>query len=583
MTLGTVLELVDDYRAGRRRPRDVLEAVYAGIERRQARPVWIETYPFEVACAALGAAETASERGPLFGVPFAVKDNIDVFGLPTTAGCPAFSYRPDRSAFVVERLVAAGAIVIGKTNLDQFATGLVGTRTPYGICSSVFDERYISGGSSSGSAVAVARGDVAFALGTDTAGSGRVPAGFNDLVGLKPTLGLLSSRGVVPACRTLDCISIFSKDVDDASLLLDICSILDREDPFSRPAPAMPRALGEEIRIGIPSPESLEFFGDSESARLFQAAVNRMGSLGAELVTMDLQPFRDAASLLYSGPWVAERLTATRRLLDLDPSALDATVRGILEGARQYDAAEAFAGRYRLAALKHQLAAAWQRMDAMLVPTTPTHYRIEEVLADPIRLNANLGTYTNFVNLLDLSALAIPAGYRDNELPFGVTLLGPPFHDFRLLELARRFGGRESPMLQGPPRGCVWLAVAGAHLSGQPLNHELLTRGARRVRTTRTAAEYQLFALATSRLKPGLVHVPNGAGTGIEVEIWELTEADFGSFVVDIPPPMTIGSTRLEDGTLVKGFSCEPHAIVGARDISEFGGWRAFLTSSAQR
>jgi len=577
--VNTVYELLDDYRAGRRRPRDVLQSVYEGIHARKAAPVWISLFPFEEALSALEAAERASERGPLFGVPFGVKDNIDVAGLPTTAACPAFSYRPERSAFVVERLIAAGAIPIGKTNLDQFATGLVGTRTPYGICSSVFDERYISGGSSSGSAVAVARGDVPFALGTDTAGSGRIPAGFNALVGVKPTVGLLSSRGVVPACRSLDCVSIFAKDVRDAALLLETCSSFDPDDAMSRPRPARTPAtrLADSVRIGIPTPESLEFFGDSESARLFQSATERMQG-HAQLVPVDLAPLREAANLLYFGPWVAERLVATEQLLNDDPGAIEPTVRGILEGARKYSALDAFRGRYRLANLERHARGLWQQMDALLVPTAPTHYRIEEVLADPLRLNTNLGTYTNFVNLLDMCGLAIPAGFRENGLPFGVTLLGPQFHDSTLLELARRFEGQPPAQHTSPPAGHIWLAVAGAHLSGQPLNHELVSRGARLVTRTRTAAEYRLFALATTPPKPGLVHAPGaGSAAAIEVEVWELDERAFGSFVAAIPAPMTIGTTRLHDGGTVKGFSCEPHALEGAREITSFGGWRSYL------
>lgn len=568
------------YRAGHKRPRDVLESVYAHIERAGAAPVWISLQPFEAALAALGRAEREAQRGPLFGVPFAVKDNIDVAGLPTTAACPEFSYVPEKSSPVVERLVAAGAIVIGKTNLDQFATGLVGTRSPYGVCSSVFDSRYISGGSSSGSAVAVARGDVGFSLGTDTAGSGRVPAAFNNLVGVKPTRGLLSSRGVVPACRSLDCVSIFAQDLSDARLLLEVCAGYDAEDPFSRPRPATRSHLPERVRLGVPSAESLEFFGDRESARLYQAAVAGFSALNAEVIEVDLQVFRDAASLLYQGPWVAERLAALGPFFERNPGAVHPVVRGILEGARRYSARDAFEGSYRLAELKRKTEKVWQTIDALLVPTAPSHYTIDSVLADPLGLNQNLGTYTNFVNLLDLSALAIPAGFRENGLPFGVTLIAPAFADAELLELAQRQRGEAANPLRSPAPGFVWLAVAGAHLSGQPLNRELTCRGARLLQTTRTAAEYRLFALDTIPPKPGLVHAPHGAGTSIEVEVWELDQQAFGSFVAEIPAPMTIGSTRLLDGNTVKGFSCEPHALEGAREISEHGGWRAFLASA---
>lgn len=578
MTELTIQSLQEDYRAGRRRPRDVLEQTYEAIARRGSEPVWIALRCFKEALQALQAAQDTADPGPLFGVPFGVKDNIDVAGLPTTAGCPAFSYRPDRNAFVVDQLISAGAIAIGKTNLDQFATGLVGTRTPYGHCCSVFDSNYISGGSSSGSAVAVARGDVAFTLGTDTAGSGRVPAAFNNLVGLKPSVGLVSTRGVVPACRSLDCVSIFTKTLNDASIVFDQCAVHDPEDPFSRIPGALPRALGDSVRVGVPTDESLEFFGDSESRELFRAACERLLRCTQREVSVDLGPLRETAELLYSGPWVAERLVATEQLLRDNPDAIDPTVRGILQDAGRHRALDAYLGYYRLAKHRQHAQKLWEQIDALIVPTAPTHYRIDQVLADPVRLNTNLGTYTNFVNLLDLSALAVPAGFRANGLPFGVTLIGPRFSDLMLLELGRRFLGEPSHPWQGPALGCVWLAVAGAHLSGQPLNHELTNRGARRIKTTRTAAEYQLFALPTTPPKPGLVHAP-GAGQAIEVEIWELDERAFGSFCAAIPAPMTIGTTRLEDSSLVKGFSVEPHALQGAQEISAFGSWRGYLAA----
>jgi allophanate hydrolase len=569
--------LVDAYRTGRARPRDVLERVYARIQRAGVAPVWIQLQPFQAALAALDRADPSA---PLFGVPFGVKDNIDVAGLPTTAACPEFSYVPRANAAVVERLIAAGAIVIGKTNLDQFATGLVGTRSPYGVCASVFDSRYLAGGSSSGSAVAVARGDVSFALGTDTAGSGRVPAAFNSLIGLKPTKGLLSTRGVVPACRSLDCVSIFTRELFDAAAVLEVCRGFDPEDPFSRRAPEPVARLPERVRLGVPSAESLDFFGDDESARLFQAAVTAFSRLPAELVEVDLRLFREAASLLYQGPWVAERLVALGAFFEQSPDAIHPVVRGILEGAKRYSAKDAFEGRYRLAELRRKTEPVWQGIDALLVPSVPSHYTIDAALADPIGLNQNLGTYTNFVNLLDLSALAIPEGFRESGLPFGVTLIAPAFADAQLVELARRRLGEPETARATPAPGVVWLAVAGAHLSGQPLNHELSSRAARLLKTTQTAAEYRLFALDTQPKKPGLVHAPGGSGRAIEVEIWELDQRAFGSFVAGIPAPMSIGTTRLADGSSVKGFCCEPHALEGALEISEHGGWRAFLSQT---
>jgi allophanate hydrolase len=569
--------LVADYRSGRRKPRQVLELVYSRIKSSGERPIWIAVESFERALSALERAERHAQNGALFGVPFAVKDNIDVAGLPTTAGCPEFSYLPERHAHAVELLIREGAIVIGKTNLDQFATGLVGTRTPYGACASVYDERYISGGSSSGSAVAVARGQAAFSLGTDTAGSGRIPAAFNGLVGLKPTRGVISTTGVVPACRSLDCVSIFAPSVADAELVLDVARGFDARDPFSR-IPSFPRTTGKaRLAIGVPVSGSLDFFGDGESARMFESAVQRLVALGAEAVSVDLTPFREAARLLYTGPWVAERMAAIGDFLERRPEAVHPVVRGIVEQAKHYSARDAFEGSYRLAALRRSIEPILATLDAIVVPTAPTHYQLEQVLADPVQLNTNLGTYTNFVNLLDMSGLAVPAGMRRDGLPFGVTLLGPAFADERLAEIGRLFLGEEESV-RAPAAGRVWLAVAGAHLTGQPLNHELTNRGARRVRTARTSPRYRLFALATTPPKPGLVRVA-GEAHAIEVEVWELDEAGFGAFVAGVPGPMTIGTVELDDGSLVKGFACEPYALEGAREISSYGGWRGFLSS----
>jgi allophanate hydrolase len=572
----SVSELVESYRDGRNTPRDELARRLELIAKEGDRPVWISRFSEAEVMAQLEAADV---DGPLYGVPFAVKDNIDVAGLPTTAACPEFSYLPVRHATVVERLVQAGAIVIGKTNLDQFATGLVGTRTPYGICSSVFDDRYVSGGSSSGSAVAVAKGQVSFSLGTDTAGSGRVPAAFNALVGVKPTRGMLSTRGVVPACRSLDCVSIFSRNVADAEQLLDLAAGYDAEDPYSREREPVSGLHGARPRLAVPRAEDLEFFGDFESAELFLAAVARAKALGAEISRFDFAPFREAAALLYAGPWVAERLCTVAELLATNPGAIHPVVRGICEGGKKFDALTTFKAFYELGQLRKLVAPVLAGCDALLLPTAPSHYTIQEVLDNPIELNSRNGTYTNFVNLLDLSALAVPAGFKTSGLPFGVTFMGKAFHDARLLELGRAFVGE--PVAQARPAyGCVWLAVAGAHLTGQPLNHELTQLGAHRVRTTTTTPEYRLYALDTVPAKPGLVCSPGPGARAIEVEIWELTREAFGTFVANVPAPMTIGMTRLHDGTLVKGFSCEPHALVGARDISQFGGWRAFRASA---
>jgi allophanate hydrolase len=574
--IASVSALVAGYRDGSKQPEQELVGCLERIRAEGERPIWISTFNRDQVLAQLEAADQA---GPLFGVPFAVKDNIDVAGLPTTAACPDFSYLPVRHAPVVERLVQAGAIVIGKTNLDQFATGLVGTRSSYGACSSVFDSRYVSGGSSSGSAVAVAKGQVAFSLGTDTAGSGRIPAAFNGLVGLKPTRGVLSTRGVVPACRSLDCVSLFTRDVADAELLFELCAAHDDLDAYSRQREAVTSLGDAPLRVGVPRAEDLEFFGDQASAELFLAAVARVEAWGAEVVHFEMSAFREAAALLYAGPWVAERFTTVRALWERNPEAIHPVVLRICEAARNFSAEAAFRAQYRLGELRLRARAAVAGCDVLLLPTAPTHYTLDDLNQNPIELNSRLGTYTNFVNLLDLSALAVPAGFKPSGLPFGVTFMAEAFHDRRLTALGRRFVGEP----EAEPRaahGCVWLAVAGAHLSGQPLNHELVSRGARRIKVTKTAPEYRLYALDTVPAKPGLVHVPGESAHAIEVEVWELTEQAFGDFVAHVPAPMTIGMTRLADGSLIKGFSCEPYALSGAREISQFGSWRAFRASA---
>ncbi|MET0745223.1 MAG: allophanate hydrolase [Microvirga sp.] len=589
------------YCAGRD-PGSDLEAVYDRIEMAGERPVWIALMPRARARAMLAEAAARRDAGavlPLYGVPFAVKDNIDVAGLPTTAACPAFAYQPERSATVVDRLVAAGAIPIGKTNLDQFATGLNGTRSPYGAPSSVFDPTRVSGGSSSGSAVAVAAGLVPFALGTDTAGSGRVPAAFNNIVGLKPTKGLLSARGVVPACRTQDCVSVFARTVDDALRVTRIASGVDAEDPYSREAPAVALAVWESaptFRVGTPSAPMLAAC-DSGTISAFERAAASLEGLGGRRIEIDFSPFRDAGELLYAGPWVAERLAAIRDFAAADPEAIHPVVREIVLAGQRHTAAEAFEGQYRLATLAALARREWDSMDVLLLPTTPFHPTMEAMLADPVGLNAQLGTFTTFVNLMDLSALAIPAGFGDDGLPRGVTLVGRAFADGRLSLLGDRLhrslpeatlGASDRKLtdaVQIEPdtapdetAGQVLVAVVGAHLSGQPLNHQLTTRGGTVVATTKTAAGYSLYALpGTVPAKPGLIR--DGGRGGIEVEVWTLPVAGFGSFVSEIPPPLGIGTLDLADGTSVKGFLCEPHALEGAADITHLGGWRAFLAT----
>jgi allophanate hydrolase len=390
-------------------------------------------------------ADAAADPGavellPLFGIPFAVKDNIDVAGMPTTAGCPAFAYTPAATAPVVARLLAAGAVLLGKTNLDQFATGLVGTRSPYGVPRNPFDARFIPGGSSSGSAVAVAAGLVSFALGTDTAGSGRIPAAFNNIVGLKPTRGLLSTRGTVPACRSLDCVSVFALTVPDASAVFDVAACFDPDDPLARaPEPKAAAGFGANFRFGVPPSSDLEFFGDEAAAALFRSAIGMLEGIGGTRVETPFAPFRDAGRLLYDGPWVAERLHATDTLLKENPAAIASVTRSILEGARRYSALDAYRGRYRLAMLRRAADGTFSKIDVLLLPTSGTVYETAEVAAEPLRLNGNLGLYTSFANLLDLAAIALPAGFGKAGLPFGISLIAPAFHDAALLDLGTRF------------------------------------------------------------------------------------------------------------------------------------------------
>jgi allophanate hydrolase len=568
---------------------DTIRETYARIQAHADPALFITLRPEGDALAAAGRlAEAGPEGKPLYGVPFAVKDNIDVAGLPTTAACPAFAYTPERSAFVVQRLVDAGAIPIGKTNLDQFATGLVGVRSPYGVPRNALRADLIPGGSSSGSATAVGAGLVPFSLGTDTAGSGRVPAALNGIVGLKPSLGALSASGVVPACRTLDTISIFALDVADAFAAFQVAAGYDGADPYARRFPPPALALPERLRIGVPA--APEFFGDAEAEAAFRRDVAAVRALGFETVEFDLAPFAEVARLLYEGPWVAERYAATKPLIETKAYAMQPVTRDIIEGARRFDAVSAFEAFYRLAALKRKTEGAWRGFDVMLVPTLPRIYTVAEVLADPVRLNSRLGTYTNFVNLLDLAAFAVPSGVRGDGLPSSVTLIAPAGTDGLLAALAARIHARSgAPMgatgLLPPPAPAVApaadrieIAVVGAHLTGLPLNRELTELGGRFVREVATSRDYRLYALpGTTPPKPGLLRVADGDGAAIACEIWSLDPAAFGAFVSKIPPPLGIGTLRLEGGGAVKGFVVEPEATRGAEDISGFGGWRAYL------
>ena len=539
-------------------------------------------------------AIAGASRGPLAGLRFAVKDNIDVQGLATTAACPAFAYQPAAHAAVVQQLLDAGASLSGKTNLDQFACGLNGSRSPYGAVPNAFNPAYVSGGSSSGSAYVVATGQVDFALGTDTAGSGRVPAGLNNIVGLKPSKGLISARGVVPAAQSVDCVSILARTVGMAVRVLRSAAVYDPQDPYSRQLNFANAALPAAFRFGVPS--ELAFFGDSMAEAAFDDAVRQLVALGGTPVEIDYTPLAQAASLLYESALVAERYAAIRPFFDANEASVMEPVRSIIASGRSFSAADLYDTQTRLRALGQQAAAMWADIDVLLVPTAPTHYTIDAMQADPVTLNRNLGAYTNFVNLLDYAALSVPSAIRPDGLPFGITLIGPCGSDFQLAELGQRYhhatgllqGALDVPLpaMESLPElttapTLMQIAVVGAHLSGMPLNAQLTERGARLVQATTTSAHYRLYALpGTIPPKPGLRRT-TGDGAAIALEVWAMPQAQIGSFLALIPPPLGLGSVELADGSWVTGFICEGYALTSALDVTAHGGWRAYIASLA--
>ncbi|MBG6077579.1 allophanate hydrolase [Polaromonas sp. CG_9.11] len=593
------------YLDGSLTPAQLVELLHERMLAEEAsvqRHVWIRRLTLDEMRAHAAALDGCDPKTlPLYGIPFAIKDNIDLAGIPTTAACPEFAYTPQVSATVVQRLIAAGAIPVGKTNLDQFATGLVGVRSPYGACRNSINPDYVSGGSSAGSAVSVALGLASFSLGTDTAGSGRVPAMFNNLVGLKPSCGRLPATGVVPACRTLDTVSVFALTAADAATVLCAAQGEDALDAYSRDLPPHGDNFGaaSSFRFGIPREADLEFHGNPDGPAQFALAVAHLQALGGTPVEVDLTPFRAVACLLYEGPWVAERYQAIRPFIEAQPQALHPVTRAITEKGANISAPDTFAALYRLQELKRQTRPVWQGIDCLVTPTASTIYTIEAVQADPIRLNSNLGHYTNHVNLLDLAAVAVPTGFMTQAMagmPWGVTLVAPAGQDLPLLTLASRLHARTVPTVgatahaphrlasavpdeAGFPSGQVRVAVCGAHLSGLPLNGQLTERGARLVRVVKSAPCYKLFALPGGMIKrPGMLRVDEG-GAAIEMEVWELPAREFGSLVAGIPAPLGIGTVALQDDSQVQGFVCEAHATVHAQDISHFGGWRSYLRS----
>lgn len=583
--------LRSSYKSGDHSPRALIYKLRQQAIKQQDFNAWIHILDESELEPYLNHLENQSiDELPLYGVPFAIKDNIDLVNIPTTAACPDFSYTPTESAPVVQLLINAGAIPLGKTNLDQFATGLVGTRSPYGEGKNSFNPDYISGGSSAGSAIATALGQVSFALGTDTAGSGRVPAVLNNLIGHKPTRGLLSTRGVVPACRTLDCVSIFALNTHDAALVLDVAAQCDQEDAYSRPNTYdnKYRYYSEDdltpFRFGVPS--QLDFQQNTATEALYQQSKTKLQELGGVAIEIDFSPFLEAAKLLYEGPWVAERWLATQ---DVDRDSMLDVIRTIVTSAEGLSAADGFTAQYRLQALKKQCDALLKDVEFILTPTTPTIYTREEIQQAPIANNSILGTYTNFMNLLDYSGVAVPVGVTECGVPWGPTLFSQAFDDIKLLRYAGKLqqscnvkqGATEHPLTPSinsglpPIPDSINVVVCGAHLTGQPLNWQLTERGGKLVEATTSSPHYQLYALPDGK-RPAMVRDETN-GVAIEIEVWSLPKETCGSFINGIPAPLGIGKVELADGTWLSGFICDSYGLEGAKNISEFGGWREWL------
>lgn len=592
----TLKHLHSAYAAGLS-PMTVIEEVYRRVEEADDPGIFIHLAPKEVMLAAAAALGPYDPARPLYGIPFAVKDNIDVAGMPTTCACPAFEYAATADAFVVAKLKAAGALPIGKTNLDQFATGLVGVRSPYPIPKNAIDPSIVPGGSSSGSAVAVARGIVPFALGTDTAGSGRVPAALNNIVGLKPTLGTISATGMVPACRTLDTISIFALTVPDAFAVHMAAAGYDDADAYSRDlaAPFL-EVPGAGFSIGVPDIASRRFFGDVVQQASFEAVIAVLAGMGHRIVPLDFTLLYRIAELLYEGAWVAERYAAIEQVIRTMPDSLFPVTRGIIGRAETLTASDAFRDIYRLADLKRKAAPLIGAADLLCVPTIPCFFSVDDLKQDPVGPNSKLGTYTNFVNLLDLCGIAVPVATRTDGRPGSVTLLAAAGLDGRIAGIAASLQIEASPPLGAtgwelepiatlPPAAGpaeIPIALVGAHMRGLPLNGEITRLGGRFLAQRQTAPEYRLHALAGGPpQRPGLVRVNEG-GQAIALEVWALPLDQFGTFMTGVPSPLSIGTVRLDDGSAVKGFLCEPAGLQGAEDITPLGGWRAFLAAASR-
>ncbi|MGB0370751.1 MAG: allophanate hydrolase [Opitutales bacterium] len=567
-----ITSLLSDYRAGTRTPREVLTSLVEKIKSSDNPKVWIYALSLEEIEPWIARLEGASPDSlPLYGVPFAIKDNIDLAGIPTTAACPEYAYTPEKSATVVENLIAAGAVPLGKTNLDQFATGLVGVRTPYGTPVNPIAPDRVPGGSSCGSAVALSEGFVSFSLGTDTAGSGRVPAVFNKLWGVKPSRGRLSNTGLVPACKTLDCISIFAFDAEGAKLALSAAEGFDESDAYSQPVINKP--VPTESVLGIPQPDQLMFFGDAQYDEAWVAAKAELKAKGWTLREVDFSPFIQAARLLYEGPWVSERYAAIETFLKEQPESVFPVTRQIISGGGDHSARDAFVSTYKLAELKRKSEAAWEGVAAIVTPTVGGFPTLEDMEKDPVGPNSQLGYFTNFMNLLDLSALAVPAGEAPSGLPFGITYIAPRDSDQALLEIASK--GPVDTSMSSPET--VSIILFGAHMSGLPLNTQVLGLGGTFVGEVKTAEKYKMVYLPEPKPhRPGIVKIGEG-GVSIACEEWSFPAESVGAFLASISTPLGLGQIELSDGRYVHGFLCEPYAADAAEDISSSEGWRAYL------
>ncbi|WP_169569420.1 allophanate hydrolase [Sneathiella limimaris] len=572
---------------------EIVDLVYQRIEAVDDPGIFIYLLEKEEVLEAAKALGDFDQSKPLWGIPFVIKDNIDAKGKPTTAACPAYLYEAEEDAFIVRCLIEAGALLIGKTNLDQFATGLVGVRSPYQPPKNAVDPEIVPGGSSSGSAVSVAHGFACFSLGTDTAGSGRVPAALNNIVGLKPTLGAFSASGVVPACRTLDTVSVFALTVEDAYKVFQVGCVFDTADSYSKQVAAKSlSSLPPKFRVGIPDAATIEFFGDKVQEASYREGLETLKSLGAEIIEIDFTPFYNVAHMLYEGAWVAERYTTIEEMLKTDPEAIFPVTRKIISAAENFSSADVFRGIYKLEDLKRLAEPLLEDIDMMCVPTIPTFYSVEDLNVDPVTPNSNFGTYTNFVNLMDMCALAVPTSFRTDGRPGSLTLLAGAGKDAEIAAIGIEIQKRTQPMMgatdwkvpapttnPNPVSNAeIEIAVCGAHMSGLPLNKDLIARGGRFVRTAKTASDYEFFALAGGPPhRPGLVKTEAGQGSEIELEVWAVPKTEIGSFLESIPAPLGLGTISLSDNSEVKGFICEAQGAAGAKNISELKTWRRYV------